>query len=587
MLVAVLSGMMFTASSHAQSLLQQIIQDAQQKEGLRQQQIQQQQWQQQQLQQQQQEMLQQQQAAQTAKARRAAKVEESWKVVDPYVRLCVDRRLQGAGQSVQMLIKVFVPASDERVQELLQGCNPISYQRLLKKTSCTVEGTPSLCNEEYVFTDFPTTPLTADQLVTAYVGGRAAEVGTTQFEDPQAKTKRLEQVEARRRQAIANSLQAKLASLAVPENTFSFKNASNLQKTIAAGAANPKTKIEQLELWSAEVDRLVEATKNEEMRLEQQKADMLARGEIAVAASGTGANAKVARINAYFDIFLVQLRSMLGEHANSAIGDQFRKTAEGDVDRFRATYFTSDTRDSCSNGKGPVRCDVKGTFKVNVLKVDVQKLMQATLGTDKHSYRFILRYPPSGDETTGFLIAQISAAFINSGYQIISKSAEEEAEAKGDFDFYLNVLEISYDSAQDAGADFITYNLKARVKLINRDNDAAKQEDLANVPVINTKRVPRDPRTPLAARSKELLQIQGNELARTILQEVDSRLLALQGQLPAPPGTAATAGAVTQYSVHIAGLAQARPGAHPCLARPHHQNTQAEQAHQGRSRRHR
>jgi hypothetical protein len=487
-----------------------------------------------------------------------AAVKESWSVIDPNVRLCADRRLQGAGQNIEILVSNSIAASDKQVQELLASCGVISSQRLVRKAPCSVDGAPTVCNEEFVFANFPATPLTADQLVTAFVAGRADEIGTAQLEDPLAKSRRLEQAEQKRRQAIADQLQAKLAVLAVPENAFSFKSASALLKTVTAAAANPKTTIEDLRRWSSEVDRLVDANKNEEMRLAKLKADMLERGEVAVSGAGTGPSPKAARVNAYYDVFLVQLRSMLGVQADAGVGEQFRKSAESDIETFRAAYFTSDTIDSCPSGKPPVRCDIKGVFKLNALKADVQKIVQATIGTGGRGYRFILRYPQSEDETTTFLIAQISAAFINSGYQIIAKSAEDEAEAKGAFDFYLNVLEIKQDSMQDAGANFITYNLKARIKLINRDNDPTRQQDLANVPVVSTKRVVRDPRTPVAARAKELLQIQGNELARTILQEVDSRMLALPDQLPRPsdPTSKVTSGAAAQYSVHIAGLSQ-------------------------------
>jgi len=499
-----------------------------------------------------------QQAPRGTEAKRIAAIKESWSVIDPNVRLCVDRKLQGVGQNVEILIYNFVPASDNQVQGLLANCNVISSQRLVRKAPCNVDGMPTVCNDEFVFKNFPATPLTGDQLVTAFVAGRIDELGTVPVEDPQAKLRRLEKVEQKRRQAIVEQLQAKLAVLAVPENTFSFKNASALQKTIASGASNPKTGIEDLQRWSSEVDRLVDANKNEEIRLATLQADMMAHGEIAVSGAGTGPDPKAARINAYYDVFLVQLRSMLGVQADASIGDQFRKSADTDIEKFRAVYFTSDTADNCTKGKPPIHCDIKGIFKANALKADVQKIVQASIGSGGRGYRFILRYPQSDDATTTFLIAQISAAFINSGYQIITKSAEDEAEAKGAFDFYLNVLEINQDSALDASANFITYNLKARIKLINRDNDPTKQHDLANVPVVSTKRVPRDLHTPVAARAKELLQIQGNELAHTILQEVDSRMLALQDQPPPSlaPTSAVASTAAEQYSVHIAGLSQ-------------------------------
>jgi hypothetical protein len=555
----------------SQNLFQQLIQAGQQQQQLQQQQLQQQQLQQQQSQQQQlrqqqlqqqqlqqqQQQQQQQQAAQAAEAARVEKIRQSWSTLDPTVRLCVDRRLRVAGQSIDILENRSIPSSDPRVQDLIAGCNSISSQRLIKKISCTVDNMPTLCDEEYVFINFPDTQLNAEQLVTAYMAGRLGEIGTTQVEDPAEKSKRLAAVEVKRKQVIIDQLLSKLAVLAVPENTFSFKNAASLQKTITTSGTGANTTIDQLQRWSAEVDRLVSADKIEDMRLEKIKAEMLERGEINVVGSGTGPNPKAARINSYYDIFLGQLRTMVGDQADADLGNQFRKNAESNIEKFKLTYFTSDTKDNCTTAKQITNCDVNGVFKVSALKADIQKIMDSTIGSGTHDYRFILRYPQSDDETTVFLIAQISSAFINSGYKIISKAGEDEAEAKGAFDFYLNILEVKQDSTQDVGGNFITYNLKARIKLIDNEKDPAKRQDLANVPVVSTKRIIRDPKTPVAARAKELLQLQGNELARTILQEVDSRILTLASKRAEPPAAAAAVvRAQTQYSVHITGISQ-------------------------------
>jgi hypothetical protein len=482
---------------------------------------------------------------------------QTWNSLDGTVRLCMNRSLQKVGQSVDVMIKQGVVSSDPRLEDVMAKCNTISSQDLLQKMPCTIEGSPSICNEAYVLMSTPTVPLTPEQLVTALIAGQLDRVGKTQIEDAQSKMKRLAAAEERRKAQIVEQLLAKLGPLASPDNSFSVKKASALQKSIAAAKGNSRVSMDQLDRWSADVAALVDADRNEKLRVEKEKADKLARGEVDIKGAGSGQNKKAAVLNAYWSVFEDQLGQLSGIQADGDVRQSFRKKAEADFERFKASYFVAAAPDRCTVAGGQSRCEVTGVFKMGVLKADVQKLMAAAVGPGTADHRFILRYPDETDETTRHLIAQISAEFINRGYKIIAKSAEDEAEEKGQFDFYLSIVDISHQMHQDVTGNFVSYVLSARVKLLDNNKDPAKRLDLANVPVSNTKRTIRNVQTPLEARKKELLQAQGNELAGTILREVDGRLLTLaHSRQRSPSALARQAGDGAQYSVKLSGLSQ-------------------------------
>ncbi len=121
-----------TGGLRAQTLMQQMIQDAQQREAARLQQQQNQSA----LQHQQQEAQAAEdarvQAAKAADAKQQAEIKRTWSSLDSTVRLCVERRLQTGGQSIDLLVSQAVAASDPRLQDVIGGCNAISSQRLMK-----------------------------------------------------------------------------------------------------------------------------------------------------------------------------------------------------------------------------------------------------------------------------------------------------------------------------------------------------------------------------------------------------------------------------------------------------------------------
>jgi len=102
---------------------------------------------------------------------------------------------------------------------------------------------------------------------------------------------------------------------------------------------------------------------------------------------------------------------------------------------------------------------------------------------------------------------------------------------------------------------FENYILKARIKLLDNKRDPAARQELANIPVINTKRVPRDAATPREVRRNQLLPMQAGELAREIYRSVSDRLLTLASHQSIAPSNARVL-APSHYSIRIVGLSQ-------------------------------
>ena len=543
----------------AQNLFQLLIEEGQRQEALKQQKLQ---------------IERQRAAEQAAENARINAIRQTWNALDPNVSMCVNKSLQSQGQSIDIFVKQGITASNPGFTDVINRCSAIAAQKLMKQIPCQVDGEQTVCNEEYVFTNNPTVAASADQLATALLGGRVSMIGVAQIEVPEEKSrraaaaeKRAIAAEAKRKIDFAEQLSLRVNPLIAIENQQIAKSAQSLQKTIQASKANPKTTNEQLLLWEAEIKKLFDADRDDKIRAEKVKADKLARGEIDIkdivkdqkGGVGAGATARIAKTNAYFDILLRPLREQVGDQADGDVGKAFRKNADTDIDKFKAQYFTSDTVETCKPLNGSFTCEVtKGTFKVAALTADIKKMMAATVGNDKHDYRFILRYRNTDDEVTKTLIAQISSTFINYGYKVISKSGEDEAEEKGLVDFYLIILDIKHvDGILDAKSNNVSFVLSAQVKLLQFNKDPAKRQDLANVPVSNTKQTLRNNSVPLAAIKTELLQAQGKELAGLILQNVNERLLTLAKAQTQSTGT--VAGAVkspTQYSIKIAGLSQ-------------------------------
>ena len=507
-------------------------------------------------------------AERAAETERLNAIRQTWNALDQNVSVCVNKALQSQGQSIDIFVKQGVPANNPGFSDIIGKCSAIASQKLMKKMPCTIDNQQTLCNEEYVFTNNPTVAATADQLATALLAGRESMIGVAQLELPEERSKRQAAAEARRKNLFADQLALRLTPLTTVENQKTAKSAQALQKMIVASKNNPKTTSEQLTLWEAEVKNLQDADRDEKIRIEKVKADKLARGEVDIkdiikdqkGGTGAGPNARLAKTNAYYDIFLRFLREQVGDQADGDVGKTFRKNADSDIDKFKAQYFTSDTLETCKVLNGSHICEVKsGTFKMGALNSDIKKMMSATLGAAStgHDYRFIVRFRNTDEPVTRTLINQIQAAFNNYGYKIVSKSGEEEAEEKGEVDFYLNVLDIKQLEALDAGSNNISIVLSAQVKLLEFNTDPSKRRDLANAPASNTKRTLRNPNTSIAAIKTELLQAQGKELAGMILQNVNERLLTLAREhSQSVANVAGAAKAPTQYSVRIAGLSQ-------------------------------
>lgn len=553
-LVCGLIGMVATSGPvKAQNLFQMLIEEGQRQEMMKQQK---------------QAIERQRAAEQAAESARVNAIRQTWNALDPNVSFCVNKALQSQGQSIDIFVKQGVPANNPGFTDIIGKCSAIASQKLMKKIPCTMDNEQTLCNEEYVFTNNPTVAATADQLATALLAGRVSMIGVAQIEVPEERSKRQALADAKRKNLFADQLALRLTPLTTVDNQQTAKSAQALQKTIVASKNNPKTTNEQLTLWEAEVKKLQDADRDEKIRIEKVKADKLARGEVDIkdiikdqkGGTGAGANARLAKTNAYYDIFLRFLREQVGDQADGDVGKTFRKNADADIDKFKAQYFTSDTLEACKVLNGSHICEVKsGTFKIGALNTDIKKMMSATLGAAAagHDYRFIVRYRNTDDPVTKTLINQIQAAFTNYGYKIVSKSGEEEAEEKGEVDFYLNVLDIKQLDTLDAGSNNISIVLSAQVKLLEFNKDASKRRDLANAPVSNTKRTLRNPNTSIAAIKTELLQAQGKELAGMILQNVNERLLTLAREhTQSVANVAGAAKGPTQYSVKIAGLSQ-------------------------------
>jgi hypothetical protein len=494
-------------------------------------------------------------------------IRQTWSGIDENVSACVNRHLQASGQSIEILINKGLPSSDPQLSGLFSKCNIVSSQKLMKGVPCAVEGSQSVCNEVFVFTNSPSVALNADQLATAVMANRINEIGTTQLEPADVKSKRVQAQEQRRREQMIDSALAKLSPLTDPSNAFASKRAIVLQKSVTGARGNAKVTIEQVVQLAADTDRLVSEDREEKLRIERLRTEKVARGEVDIKGAGTGATQKAAKTNAYWDIFLIQLRELVSSQADGDLGKSFRQTAEKDIDKFRADYFTSDSTEKCAQAQKGFRCDVVGTFKTLALKTEVQKVMSTTLAENARNYRFILRYADPEDhktecgeqkaETTRFLVNQVSSEFNRRGYSIIAKSAEDSAEEKGGFDYYLNILDINYCDQQDFNGARINFTLRAQIKLLDKGKDPSARLELANVPVSNSRSVIRDMKTPLDASKRALLPMQGTELAGLIVKEVDAKLLTLDQNKNRQAGSVAgSVRAASQYSIKIEGLSQ-------------------------------
>jgi hypothetical protein len=413
------------------------------------------------------------------------------------------------------------------------------------------------CDEAYVLKSAPTTPLTTEQLATALLSND--DFGKARIENPEAREKRLSALRESRKPMLADEVLKKLKPLLNPDNKFVFGKATELRKQIEDSRNNPKTTTQDLEKLNLAASDLLKANNDENERIRKKKEDMESRGEAEVSGDGSGTSENAARINTYYDIFDKQLRDLIGGQADGAIGQQFRKNATTSFDKFKTDFFTSATKDSCNKTGTAFRCSVEGIFKVGSLKSELQNIMR---GANK-SYRFILGYEETDNAPTRFLIDNIRAEFVNSGYTIIAKGGEDEAKARGEFDYYINILDIEYDnntsdvgSIGGAGASlFENYILKARVKLLDNKKDLAARQELANISVINMKRVPREAATPREVRRDQLLPTQASELARQIYRDVSARLLTLAAPQSADRSTTGVL-APSQYSIKIVGLTE-------------------------------
>lgn len=487
---------------------------------------------------------------------------KSWASLDPYVNTCVDRFLKNGGQSIETLASERIAPADPQAAPVMAKCQGISSQSLMKNISCSIDGAPSRCDEFYVLETAQTSPLGIDQLVTALIAGES--VGKAQLELPGPKAARLARIAERRKGMIAEGALKKLGGLLDPANKFAFAKASGLRKQIEAQRANPKFSEQDLLELDASATAMLSSNNAEIERLRIQREEMLSRGELPVTGEGSGSSEKSARIDAYYQTFEKQLRDYIAGQADGDIGKQFKASATEDFEKFRSNFFLGAPSETCRKAGRAYACSIEGVFKLGTLKSEVQRIMSATVSSPGQSYRFILGYQETDNEATRYLIDSIRAEFVNSGFKVIARGAQEQAEASGAFDYYLNILDISYDDGQSdigsvggAGSNvFENYVLKARIKLLDNKKDPSARQELANIPVLNTKRLPRDTQMPKEARRSQLLPMQATELARQVYRDINARLLTIaapQGGTPASDEHVKLAG---QYSVKIMGLTE-------------------------------
>jgi hypothetical protein len=371
---------------------------------------------------------------------------KAWASLDPYVNTCVDRFLKNGGQSIETLAAERVTPADPQAAPVMSKCQSVSSQNLMKNISCSIDGASSRCEEFYVLETAPTSPLDLDQLVTALISGQS--VGKAQLETSRAKAARLANIAERRKGMIAEGALKKLGALLDSSNKFAFEKANALRKQIEMQRANSKFSEQDLLNLDAAATGLLSANNAEAERQRIQREEMLSRGELAVAGDGSGANQKSARVDAYYQVFEKQLRAYIGGQADGDIGQQFKKAATEDFEKFRSNFFVGAPSENCRKSGRSFACSIEGVFKLGTLKSDVQRIMSATVSSPEKNYRFILGYQETDDEATRYLIDSIRAEFVNSGFKVFARGAEEQAEARGEFDYYLNILDISYDDGQ-------------------------------------------------------------------------------------------------------------------------------------------
>ena len=104
---------------------------------------------------------------------------QTWSALDENVRACVNQYLQLGGQNIDVLVQQGIPSTDPRLGSYLSECNVVSSVRLLKGKPCVVEGVQTMCNEVFVYTSAPISPLGPEQLAAAVVAKRAQRQNLT------------------------------------------------------------------------------------------------------------------------------------------------------------------------------------------------------------------------------------------------------------------------------------------------------------------------------------------------------------------------------------------------------------------------
>lgn len=500
----------------------------------------------------------------------------SWDQLEPIERLCMDRLLIQQGLSVQNLKSKCISADDGRLSEQRSQCSHISRENLQKNISCTVNGANgelfhTRCDEQYARTEpgGQISVLSDNDVVSAFLAGN--EIGKTQVETAAGRKDRLaeeqrerekQRLEQQRRERATRLLQMlnTLQTLAASDVPNVSRRALELRKAVAFAQEDSKTGDPQIQQLSTRVSDLLEFEKAERARIAKREAS----GEKPFSSTGTGPNRKIAQVEGYYEALLKELRNIIGAQADGRTGKEFHRKAETDFDNFKGTYFTSDTKSDCSSDNAgenragekkrarrsddemTVTCKVEGTLKLTALKLEAEKMITATMNSGGHDYRFILRAADTEDPYAQFIIEQITAAFIESGYKIIAKSAEEEAVNRGEVDFLLIVSELKYSEPQlNTHNSSVLRALTVRFKLIKADKDPSKRLEIANVPVAVTSIMPRVPGQGIGDEKNMQVQQLGKAAANKISQQVNARLLTLPG-----PSSSST------YTVHLTGIAQ-------------------------------
>ncbi len=298
--------------------------------------------------------------------------------------------------------------------------------------------------------------------------------------------------------------------------------------------------------------------------------------EVPFNAVGNARSEKEAAVEAYYTGLERALRSLAGTQAEAEIGKKFRDDMERDFETFRKRYFTSDTAHVCrgldqegkpiadkDKGKKPVvrfSCRADGTIRMSALKNDFNRIMRSTERSLSNRLTFVVGAAEAKDPRAPYVADKLTAAFLGSGFRVLSGSAGEEQLAadigekdpsKKKVDFSLAVSAIEYGQFQyDAAEQRLAGSVTVRFKLF----DLKGGTQVAAVPVSITQNVRGPNGDPLRNELQEKL---ANAAAIEIGRKTSAAVVDFQVARDAD--SAAAERAVTgerQYVVRVIGVTQ-------------------------------